>query len=74
MIGMTDEASARSLSLHGHHQSHQRQLGARVVAHHPADDLAGRPVEHGCELSASQTRFAADATKSCFSRFGAIDR
>src|SRR4051794_4363928 len=52
---MTDEAFGRSLPLCGHHHCGQRQLGAHMVAHGPADDLAGRQVEDGRQVQPSLT-------------------
>lgn len=50
---MTDEAFGRPLPLCGHHHCGQRQFGAHMVAHGPADDLAGRQVEHRGEIQPS---------------------
>jgi len=52
---MADEAFGRSLPLCGHHHGGQRQLGAHMVAHGPADDLAGRQVEDGSQIQPSLT-------------------
>lgn len=83
--GITDEAFGRPLPLCGHHQRGQRQFGSHVVTHRPADDLAvvrsstAARYSHPCPvamkvMSASQMRFGADATHSCFNRFGAMGR
>lgn len=84
-VGMADEAFGRSLPLRGHHERSQRQLGTHMIAHRPADDPAGRQVEHGRKI---QPSFAGrdvgdvrqpDAVRCrrselLVSRFGAIGR
>src|SRR5215203_1726190 len=41
-----DETRTWSLPLGSHHQSPQRQLGAQVIAHRPADHLPGRQIQY----------------------------
>src|ERR1700677_1451031 len=84
---MLDEPGHWALTLRGHHQRGERQLGAHMIAHRPADDFARGKVEDRGEIepshpspvvmyvmSASQTVFGAVAVNPCFSRFGAIGR
>ena len=81
---MTDKAFGGSLPLRGHHQRGERQLGAHMVAHRPADDLAGRQVEHGGEVKPSlagrdisdvgQPDAVGRGRDELCSRFGAIGR
>jgi len=52
-IGVVNKAGAGSLPLRGHDQGGERQLGAPVIAHGPADDLSRRAVEHGCQAPPS---------------------
>ena len=49
-IGMADEPFGEPLPLRRHHQRRERQLGAHVVAHRPADDLARREVENSGQV------------------------
>jgi hypothetical protein len=84
-IRVTDEAGGRSLPLGGHHQGSRRQLGTHVIAHGPADDLAGREIKHGSQMKPAlsrrqvgdvcqQTVLGRTAENCCFRRLGAIGR
>ena len=43
------ETGSRLLPLLNYHERGRLQLGARVVTHGPADHLADREIEYGCE-------------------------
>jgi len=49
-IRVANETGRWSLPLRGHHQRGERQLGAHMVTHGPADDLSGRQVEHSSQI------------------------
>src|ERR1700729_4474644 len=50
---MLDEPGHGALTLRGHHQRGERQLGAHMIAHCPADDLARGKVEDRGEIEPS---------------------
>src|ERR1700723_184131 len=50
---MLDEPGHWALTLRGHHQRGERQLGAHMIAHRPADDLARGKVEDRGEIEPS---------------------
>ena len=52
-IRMLDEPGHWALTLRGHHQRGERQLGAHMIAHRPADDLARGKVEDRGEIEPS---------------------
>ena len=50
---MLDEPGPWALTLGGHHERGERQLGAHMIAHRPADDLARGEVEDRGEVEPS---------------------